>query len=94
MSREKRAIVYIDGFNLYHGMKEKYGRRYSWLNLHEFAKSLIPMDAVLVRTKYFTSRIKGDIYDPTKHLRQAQYLKAVNSLYPTVIVIKGTYQVF
>lgn len=25
-------IVYVDGFNLYHGLHAKYGRRFLWLS--------------------------------------------------------------
>jgi hypothetical protein len=28
-----RAAVYIDGFNLYHGLKAGHGRKYLWLDL-------------------------------------------------------------
>lgn len=26
------VIAYVDGFNLYHGLHDKYGRRYLWLD--------------------------------------------------------------
>jgi hypothetical protein len=26
-----RVIAYIDGMNLYHGLRDRYGRRYHWL---------------------------------------------------------------
>lgn len=33
--------VYIDGFNLYHGIHEKFGRKYLWLDLEALAASLL-----------------------------------------------------
>ncbi|GAB7006462.1 hypothetical protein JCM18899A_39350 [Nocardioides sp. AN3] len=32
-------IVYVDGFNLYHGLKDQFGRRMLWLDLVELARS-------------------------------------------------------
>jgi hypothetical protein len=28
-----RVAVYVDGFNLYFGLHERYGRKYLWLDL-------------------------------------------------------------
>ena len=30
-----RVAAYIDGFNLYYGMKSRFGRRYMWLDVVE-----------------------------------------------------------
>lgn len=36
-----QAVVYVDGMNLYHGIKAKYGRKYYlWLDLFAFATQL------------------------------------------------------
>ena len=42
------VAVYIDGFNLYYGMKNKYGRRYHWLDVVHLARRLRPRDDVVV----------------------------------------------
>lgn len=65
----KRAIVYIDGFNLYHGLKEKGWKKYLWLNLQAFAASIIPTDHQLIKNKYFTARVKAFLDDPDKPRR-------------------------
>src|SRR6266536_636756 len=36
-----RVAAYVDGFNLYFGLKAKYGRRYLWLDLQALAASLL-----------------------------------------------------
>ena len=36
-----RGAVYVDGFNLYFGLKAKHGRKYLWLDLHALAVSLL-----------------------------------------------------
>lgn len=38
-------IVYVDGFNLYHGMKAKFGRRLLWLDLVTLSTRLRPKAA-------------------------------------------------
>ena len=35
-------IVYVDGFNLYHGLKASFRRRLLWLDLVAVAESLRP----------------------------------------------------
>lgn len=89
-----RTIVYIDGFNLYYGLREKYGRRYSWLNIQKFSQALTPTYASLVQTKYFTSKIRGFTTDPDKPKRQAHFLRAIKTLEPNVLMVEGKYQAF
>lgn len=93
-TNQARAIVYIDGFNLYHGLKQKHGKKYMWLNIEEFSRNITPAHASLHKTKYFTSRLRGSSTAPEKLQRQAQFLRAVQSLHPRVLTIEGTYQSF
>lgn len=44
----KRVIAYIDGFNLYFGLKSKNWKKYYWLNVHGMAESLLQSDQELV----------------------------------------------
>ena len=76
----QRVIAYIDGFNLYFGMKEKAWSRYLWLNIQALATNLLKPDQQLVRSKYFTSRVSGTIRDPDKPKRQNAYLEALQTL--------------
>jgi len=55
----RRVVAYIDGFNLYFGLRERGWRRYYWLNIKALVQSLLKPDQVLVGTKYFTARISG-----------------------------------
>lgn len=73
----ERIIVYIDGFNLYFGMKSKGWRRYYWLNLQKLALNLLKEGQELVTTKYFTSRISSP---PDQTKRQATYIEALETL--------------
>lgn len=72
----KRVITYIDGFNLYFGLKDGGLRRFLWLDLVALAQTLIRNDQDLIETKYFTSRI---VKPPEKKKRQSTYLEALGA---------------
>jgi hypothetical protein len=36
----ERLTVYVDGFNLYYGLKSKGWKRYYWLNLQKLGENL------------------------------------------------------
>lgn len=84
----KKTIVYIDGFNLYFGLKEKGWKRYYWLNLIELSKKLIKPDQKLNGVKYFTSRIKSP---KEKAKRQNIFIEALETL-PEIKIFYGKYQ--
>lgn len=54
-----RVIVYIDGFNLYNGLKDAHARKYLWLNLETVAKRLLRPEQNLVEVKYFTAAVRN-----------------------------------
>lgn len=92
-----RAIAYIDGFNLYHGLRDAGYRRYYWLDLSKLAAQFIRGPVSLVKTRYFTSRIYGPHLSDPKHiaerkearrLRQTTYLDALSTL-PDLQIIEG-----
>ncbi len=56
-----RVITYIDGFNLYFGLREKNWRKYMWLDVAEFSQALLLDNQALQQTKYFTSRVRGNV---------------------------------
>lgn len=83
------VIAYIDGFNLYHGLRQKWGRKYLWLDLVALVASLRPRDH-LVAVKYFTARV---LDDPSAKSRQDTYLKALAGSHPRALqIIHGRYQ--
>lgn len=73
----KRAISYIDGFNLYFGLKEKGWRQFYWLNIQLLVRSLLKPDQQLIITKYFTARVTGS---PDKEKRQSTFIEALETL--------------
>ncbi|MEW6216707.1 MAG: NYN domain-containing protein [Candidatus Bipolaricaulota bacterium] len=86
----KRVVVYIDGFNLYYGMRSKGWHRYNWLNVQLLAQNLLKPGQALVGTKYFTSRVSSTPRDPHKNRRQSTYLEALGTL-PDVRIFFGHY---
>lgn len=73
----KRIIAYIDGFNLYFGMRSKYQKKYLLLDVQKMLHSYLSADQQLMEIKYFTSKVKPTVSDPDKHLRQLSYLQAL-----------------
>lgn len=84
----RRAIAYIDGYNLYYGLLR--GTPYKWLDLWSFAKALLLPDIDLIAVKYFTAPIRTYPYDLPASDRQKIYLQAVAAM-GNVEVIHGFY---
>ena len=81
MKRE-RVVVYIDGGNLYHGLKGKGWQHYCWLDLWELSKNLLKPWQDLVNVRYFISKIRqsGDSDKEQERRDQNVYLKVLESL--------------
>jgi hypothetical protein len=77
-----RVITYIDGFNLYFGLKSQNWERYLWLDVQALSKNLLRPDQTLAHTKYFTARISAP---PDKVKRQNTYLDAIGTLQNTTV---------
>jgi uncharacterized LabA/DUF88 family protein len=73
----ERVIAYIDGFNLYFGLKAARWKRFYWLNVQSLVRNLLKGEQDLVFTKYFTSRVS---YPPDKERRQSTYIEALETL--------------
>jgi uncharacterized LabA/DUF88 family protein len=82
------VIAYVDGFNLYHGLHDKYRRRYLWLDLEHLVRRLRPRDHI-VAVRYFTALVRDD---PPALARQRAYLDALDKHSSTVEIILGRYQ--
>ena len=85
--RSPRVCVYVDGFNLYFGLKDRGWKRYYWLDIWLLAENLTRQgrtDAV----KYFTAHVKGN---PPKEQRQQAFLHALNHHRPALQITYGHY---
>ena len=73
----ERIIAYVDGFNLYFGLRSKKWQRYYWLNINLLVRNLLRPHQKLARTKYFTSLVSSTADDPDKNRRQIAYVEAL-----------------
>lgn len=87
IQKKERVIAYIDGFNLYFGMREAELDRCRWLDIKKLVTSLLQGNQELVDIKYFTSRVSNN---PDKQKRQSTYIDALESI--GVKVKYGNYQ--
>lgn len=87
----KRAMVYIDGFNLYHGLKEQKWRRYYWLDPCKLAHNLIlPNEMMTVaQVHYFTAPVL-QVHNGAAAKRQQIYLRTLETL-PQLTIHLGTW---
>ena len=85
-----RVVAYIDGFNLYYGMRSRGWRRYYWLDLNQLAERLLRSGQTLEGVKYFTARVIPDAGSEDKARRQNTYLEALGIL-PDLAIHYGYY---
>jgi uncharacterized LabA/DUF88 family protein len=86
-NKKERVIAYIDGFNLYFGMKDAGFHSCKWLNVKSLVESLLLPTQELIDVKYFTSRVRQN---PDKQKRQSTYIDALETL--GIGIIYGHYQ--
>jgi len=75
-----RVMVYVDGFNLYFGLRSKGWRKHYWLNLQALATALLKPGQTLECVHYFTSRIRANGRNLPDMQRQTTYLEALDTL--------------
>ena len=75
-----RVMTYIDGFNLYFGLRSKGWRRYYWLDLCALSRSFLRGDQRLVGCHYFTARIRDGGGSTQDIRRQNTWLDALSTL--------------
>lgn len=75
-----RVVAYVDGFNLYFGLRSKGWKKYYWLDLCALATTLLRPGQTLEGVHYFTSRIRANGRNVSDMQRQTAYLEALNTL--------------
>lgn len=94
-----RTICYVDGFNLYYGIRDSGLTHCKWLDVRKMAMSLVRLPFVLTQTKYFTARISGAHPGDSEgkarlrelsRKRQVVYLEALDTI-KFLDVYEGTY---
>lgn len=74
--KKERVIVYIDGFNLYFGIKQAGLNNCKWLDINKLVSHLLKPTQELISIKYFTSRVNNN---PDKQKRQNTFIEALES---------------
>lgn len=65
---KKRAALYIDGFNLYHAVKELDQNHLLWCNFWRLGEMILPeKDETLVKAVFFTAYYPGDFKKKIRH---------------------------
>jgi uncharacterized LabA/DUF88 family protein len=83
------VTAYVDGFNLFYGIKNKFGRRYLWLDVVELVRQVRPGDDIAV-VRYFTAVVKGE---PAAAANQTAYIDALQAhCGPAVDVQRGWFK--
>ena len=85
--KKERVLAFIDGFNLYFGMREAGFHHCRWLDVKRLVQSLLQPNQELVGVKYFTSRVSNN---PDKQKRQSTYIDALEST--KIEIFYGNYQ--
>jgi uncharacterized LabA/DUF88 family protein len=73
----QRVITYVDGFNLYFGLKDSRFKKYYWLDLPALSAALLKQGQQLVATHYFTARIRTNGRNAADAKRQTNYIDAL-----------------
>lgn len=90
MGQDLQAIFYIDGFNLYHGIKETEMPHLKWLDLKKLAEKLLEPNHSLVAIKYFTAIVNG----ANAQARQKTYTSAFKARHTKLFkIIEGKFEV-
>jgi uncharacterized LabA/DUF88 family protein len=79
-----RVNVYVDGFNLYYGIR---GTPYKWLDIGLLCRTMLPNDQIQT-IKYFTARVNARPHDPQQPMRQQIYFRALKTV-PSLRIILG-----
>ena len=85
-----RVVAYVDGFNLYFGLRSKGWKKYYWLDLCALATTLLRPGQTLEGVHYFTSRIRANGRNVADMQRQSDYLDALATL-PSLTIHYGHY---
>lgn len=87
----KRAVVYIDGFNLYFRIKNNPSLK--WLDVSKLCLYYFPNTKYQIKKiKYFTAFVSNTKNDPGKSLRQQIYVRALETI-NSLKVITGLFKV-
>lgn len=83
-----KAIVFVDGFNLYY--RALRGTPYRWLDLSKLARFLLPGHQVAA-IRYYTAQVSALPGNPGQPTRQQLYLRALRTI-PNLTITYGQFR--
>ena len=90
-SGRERVAIYVDGLNLYHGIRSRSWMRFQWLDVGALGTRLLRNRQELVTVKYFVARFLQGGADDGMVDRQDAYLQALG-LDDRTQIIEGEFQ--
>jgi uncharacterized LabA/DUF88 family protein len=84
-----RVIAYIDGANLYNGLRKAFGRRYLWLDVEKLMEQTLQPGKRLEAVNYFTARL---LDNPAAIVNQAAHLDALVAHCTKLQITEGRFQ--
>lgn len=84
-----RVGAFVDGFNLYHGVRDEMGHAHLWIDVRQLCASLLKPGQELRCVHYFTAYVRNQ---PESLGRQQTYLQAVKGYKPGVTIHPGRFQ--
>lgn len=72
-----KTNVYVDGFNLYYGIRDKPNSK--WLDILKLCNTVYPKNQIN-RIRYFTALVMPRPNDPTKVQRQQTFIRALETI--------------
>lgn len=86
---EQRVTAYVDGFNLYYGLRARGWGQYYWHDPYRLIEGLIRPGFRLVAVKYFTARVRQP---DDKRRRQGAFLDALRAVSSVEIILGKFYR--
>lgn len=90
MTKKRRVIAYIDGFNLFYSCLK--GTPNKWLDLEKLVVSLLQPNDELVGIKYFTAKVSSNENEPEKAFKQHVYLEVLKQN-PKITIKLGRFSI-
>ena len=76
----RRVVAYIDGLNLYYGIRSRGWKRYRWVNPWVLSINLLKPDQRLEAVHYFSSKFLPEGGDMDEATQQNKYLEALEAI--------------
>lgn len=90
MHRDRTRVAgYIDGFNLYFGLRERGFNQFYWIDPYKLVDRLLSQGHDLKTVKYFTARVRNP---KEKRDRQTAFLDAVSKVSETEVILGKFYK--